>query len=374
MKLAFYLFNYFPYGGLQRDFIRIAKECVRKGHRVDVFTMRWQGERDPDLNVTIVPVSGWQNHTKAQYFASHLANHKSTYDLIVGFNKMPGLDVYYAADTCYQAKTRKKHGLLYRLTPRFRHLVNYEKAVFDANSKTEILLISPLQQPEFIQYYQTPATRFHQLPPGISRDRIAPENAPEIRTHMRTQLGLTTDEFILLMVGSGFKTKGLDRTLTGLASLPPELKNRCRLLIVGEDNAEPFKQQAEKMHIADRVTFLGGRNDVAQLLLVADLLLHPAYNENTGTVLLEALVAGLPVLTTNVCGYAHFVEEAQAGIVLPSPFQQNQFNKTLQTMLVSDEHKHWQMNGLRFAKQADIYSMPERAAILIENLASARHP
>jgi hypothetical protein len=42
-------------------------------------------------------------------------------------------------------------------------------------------------------------------------------------------------------------------------------------------------------------------------LLGADLLIHPAYNENTGTVLLEAVVAGLPVLTTAVCGYAHYI-------------------------------------------------------------------
>ena len=57
-------------------------------------------------------------------------------------------------------------------------------------------------------------------------------------------------------------------------------------------------------------------------LLAADLLLHPAYHENTGTILLEALVSGLPILTTDVCGYAHYVQEAKAGCVLTSPFQQ----------------------------------------------------
>ena len=47
---------------------------------------------------------------------------------------------------------------------------------------------------------------------------------------------------------------------------------------------------------------------------IADLLIHPAYNENTGTVLLEALVAGLPVLVSAVCGYAHYIAEADAGL------------------------------------------------------------
>jgi UDP-glucose:(heptosyl)LPS alpha-1,3-glucosyltransferase len=39
-------------------------------------------------------------------------------------------------------------------------------------------------------------------------------------------------------------------------------------------------------------------------------------------VLLEALVAGLPVLTTAVCGYAHYMVEADAGLVVPEPFEQ----------------------------------------------------
>jgi UDP-glucose:(heptosyl)LPS alpha-1,3-glucosyltransferase len=163
MKLAFCLFNYFPFGGLQRDFLRIAKECLARGHSVDVFTMKWEGEQDPQLSITLLPPAGRQNHTRINHFISAVQPclQRNQYDLIVGFNKMPGLDLYYAADTCYQAKTRKKHGFLYRLLPRYRFLAAMENAVFSRDSKTEILLISPLQLSEFIHYYQTPKNRFH---------------------------------------------------------------------------------------------------------------------------------------------------------------------------------------------------------------------
>ena len=56
MKLAFYLFNYFPFGGLERDFLEISKACLAKGYSIDVFTMKWEGERLPGLNITLVPV------------------------------------------------------------------------------------------------------------------------------------------------------------------------------------------------------------------------------------------------------------------------------------------------------------------------------
>ena len=95
-------------------------------------------------------------------------------------------------------------------------------------------------------------------------------------------------------------------------------------------------------------------------------MIHPAYNENTGTVLLEALVAGLPVLVTDVCGYAHYIEDADAGRVVPSPFEQSTLNRMLAEMLADDARREaWQRNGLAYAETADLYSMPQRAADVI---------
>src|SRR6185437_12298133 len=106
MKLAFCLFRYFPFGGLQRDFLRIAKLCLDRGHTIDVYTMRWEGKEEPDLTIHTVAVRGLQNHIRRQDYVKRITPvlKNNQYDLIIGFNKMPGLDVYYAADTCYQAK------------------------------------------------------------------------------------------------------------------------------------------------------------------------------------------------------------------------------------------------------------------------------
>ncbi len=365
MKLAFCLFRYFPFGGLQRDFLRIAHECIRRGHSVDVYTMKWEGPEDPQLSITIIPTRGWQNHTRIESFIKQVQQHmfSQTYDRVIGFNKMPGLDIYYAADTCFQAKARAKHGMWYRLTPRYRHLAAQEKAVFSPEANTEILLIAKAEQPKFMQYYHTPAERFHLLPPGISRDRLAPIQGHDIRS----ALGIHADAFLVLLVGSGFKTKGLDRVLKGLAALPDEIKMQTQLIVIGKDNPTLFQKQAERLGVNKQVMFMGGRDDVPHFLSAADLLLHPAYYENTGTVLLEAMAAGLPVLTTDVCGYAEYIQKADAGIVLSSPFKQAQFNHAFETMLSSPKRAQWQENGLTFAKTADIYSMPERAVDRIES-------
>jgi UDP-glucose:(heptosyl)LPS alpha-1,3-glucosyltransferase len=370
MRLAFCLFKYFPFGGLQRDFLRIAKECIARGHMVDVYTMSWEGEYEPGLAIRTIAAKGWRNHSRRQDFVRQIQPYlaQGHYELVVGFNKMPGLDVYYAADTCYQAKAHRQRSWWYRLTGRYRRTKAYEEAVFSPQSKAEILLIAAAQQVEFMHYYHTPENRFHLLPPGIDRDRIQPDNAAEIRARTRNEYHIADDQFLILMVGSGFKTKGLDRALLAFAAMPRELRERSRLVIIGKDNEIPFQRQANKLEISERVIFLGGRKDVPRFLLAADILIHPAYNENTGTVLLEALVSGLPVLTTDVCGYAGYVQDAAAGVVISSPFQQAALNDALASMLSSRERAVWQVNALTFAKNADIYSMPERAASIIESL------
>jgi len=363
-ELAFCLFKYFPYGGLQRDFIRVALQCRDRGYTIRVYTLSWQGEIPEGIEVVIVPATAITNHTRYERYWLWVDDHikHNPVNGVVGFNKMPGLDIYYAADSCYEDKAQTQRGHLYRAIPRYKHFSNFERAVFEPESSTRILMISEVQKPLFQKYYGTPLDRFHLLAPGISRDRIAPNNSVAIRQAFREEFGIEDDQYLLLMVGSGFITKGLDRILLGMSSLPPEVLGKIRFMAVGQDNPNTFLRMAKRLGIERKVSILSGRDDIPRFLLGADLLVHPAYVENTGTVLLEAMVAGLPVLATDVCGYAHYIRDAGAGRLLPSPFDQAMFDKLLLEMLLSEERQAWQENGIKFGRYADIYSMPERAA------------
>ncbi|PCJ38919.1 MAG: glucosyltransferase I RfaG [Moraxellaceae bacterium] len=370
MKFAFVLFKYFPFGGLQRDFSRIAEACISLGHQVDVYSIIWEGPKPDNMEVHVAPIKAFSNHQRNILFTTWLKQQfqQTQYDAIVGFNKLEGLDVYYAADPCYQDKALTLRHPLYRLGSRYKHFYQQEKAVFSIKSHTEILMISEVQKPLFQKHYHTPEARFHLLPPGISKDRKAPVNAAEIRANFRQQWNINDNQQLMLMVGSGFKTKGLDRALLALASLPDKQKENTHFIVIGQDNPKTFLKQASSLGITKNITILKGRNDIPDFLLGADLLIHPAYNENTGTILLEAVVAGLPVLVTDVCGYAHYISEANAGVVLNSPFNQPALNTALSYILTKDKSELKQ-NALNFASQADIYDMPKKAAQIIEDAA-----
>ena len=370
MRLAMCLFKFFPYGGLERDFLKIAAVCLKRGHSVTVFVMEWSGEVPEGLTVKLLKVNHWRNHSRTRSFINKLDNelHDNKFDLVVGFNKMPGLDVYYAADVCYVDRMQGFSKVLSRLGGRYRYYALCEKSVFSEESKTISLMISKDQMKRFQKHYKTPDERMILLPPGISKDRMVTAKASDIRREFRRRYNISEDEKLLLMIGSGFKTKGLDRALKAIVLLPNELKRKVRLFVVGEDRIEVFAKMAKKLGIKKHVKFLGGRDDVPEFLLGADLLLQPSYHENTGTVIIEAIVSGLPVLASDVCGYSAHIEQANAGRLIPSPFCVKQFAVLIEEMLTSPERDAWKANALQYAKTEDLYSMPEQAVKYLEEI------
>lgn len=362
--IAFCLFKYFPYGGLQRDFLRIALETQTRGFNIKIYTLEWEGDIPAGFEVIVVPVSAVTNHSRYRKYHAWVCSdlEKCAVERLVGFNKMPGLDVYYAADSCYEDKAQHQRSWAYRRTPRYELFSEFEESVFSRDSKTEVLMISSVQVPLFQQYYGTRTERIHLLSPGIARDRIAPANRVDIREDFRREMDLDDDEILLLMIGSGFITKGLDRILIAMSALPQAILDRTRLIAIGQDNPGAFSRMALKLGLAGQVTILKGRDDVPRFLMGADLLVHPAYVENTGTVLLEAIVAGLPVIATDICGYAPYIEQADAGRLIPAPFQQETFNAMLESMMTKLGYSDWSANGIAFAAVADIYDMPKLAA------------
>jgi UDP-glucose:(heptosyl)LPS alpha-1,3-glucosyltransferase len=378
MQLAFAIYKYFPYGGIQRDLLKIARAALARGHRVRIYAIRWEAPMpEDDLEIHLIEVEAMANHTLYERFAERVQAHVKAHpvDLLVGMNKMPGLDVYYAGDSCYEEKARSQRGQLYRTLPRYRHFAGFERSVFDPLAKTQILTISDVQTPYFIKHYGTQRERFHPLPPGIEQDRVAPPDKDRIGREFRAEFEIPEEDLLLLFIGSGFIKKGLDRALLALKALPADLYERCHLYVLGRDNAEPFKRMAIRLGVADRVRFFTeGRDDVPRFLFAADALMLPAYDELAGMVILEAMFAGVPALVTRNCGYAKYLDEAGAGLLAELPFEQNRFNEQLVELLTSDARAEWVSRGMVMAQRQELFTLAETTVDYLERFAAARQP
>ncbi len=375
MKIAAVIYKFFPYGGVQLDFLRIVEELLSRGHSVKVFATQWEGELPPHVELHLVDVSGSSNHARMFDFGRRAAalTSRGGFDLVFGANRVPGLDVYFSGDNCFKARSIRERSWLYRLMPRCRTYCKLEESVFARGQKCKIMLIVPGQQPDFELFYHTEPSRFMLLPPGIPPDRCRPDNAAGIRAAKRAELGADENTILLLQIGSGFATKGVDRSIRAVAALPSAWRSQVRFLVVGRDNPARYKRLAARLGVADHVEFLGGRNDVPALLLAADLMLHPAVNDAAAAVLAEAIVAGLPAICTANCGFAVLITQARSGVVIPEPFKQDDLNRRLGKMLETPAQlQAYQDNAILYAGNADFFGRPAAAVDYMERLAAEK--
>lgn len=378
MKLAFCIFKYYPFGGLEKNFLRILEEVLRRGHSVTVFTMSWEGEipdfiTDSDCTIQYVPCSGLTNHSRCASYVKKLQPQlaEGNFDLIVGYNRMPGLDLYYCADVCFTADIRRRHSKIYQLTKRYRVFSEFEKSIFSADAKTHILALSEIQRKLYQEEYGTPDERFHPVPAGIDKQKIRNFTNPEQQIICRKKFGLQENEKMLLMVGSDFQRKGAARSIEAVAALPESTKALTKLFIVGKGKIKKMKTLAQKLNITGNVILPGAVSNVPEYLAAADFLLHPAISENTGNAIVEALIAGIPVITTSNCGYAFHVVKSGAGFVVEGlDFSQEELNKKLlEALSMPDETiSSWRKKAEKYADKTDFYSRPTAVAEIIENL------
>jgi len=372
MNIAFCILDYFPHGGLQKKFIRFANACIDRGHDMTFIASTWSGEKPAPAKLTLLPTQSLTNHARYDAFASALQDtlNEENYDVVFGANKLPGLDVYYAGDVCYKSAAFKNKSWLYRQTPRYRVYEKLERAVFDPKHATHILTI-PQQLNEFQHHYKTPRSRFTLLPPEVLHpERITACPRGATREKMRAEIKADCNDQIVLFVSSAFKTKGLWRAIQAFAALPSAIKQQSHLVVIGKEKPGIYRAFAKYKGLQSRVHFLGARNDVAEWLTGADVLIHPAIFDCGGNVIIESLLAQLPLIVTDTCGYATHVHDSKAGVVIPSPFKQTELNTALQHLLTCPPKTYevYRTHALAYRSALTGQNMIETVCRLIETV------
>ncbi len=148
--------------------------------------------------------------------------------------------------------------------------------------------------------------------------------ANELRATARREHGANDDTVVIIQVSRLEEWKGHLRQLEALAHLK-DLPSWVYWIVGGpqkqdeQEYLDRLKATAERLGIADRVRFLGQRTDVEQLLAGSDIFSQPnAGPEPFGIVFIEALWAGLPVVTTAMGGALEIVNESCGFLVEPA--------------------------------------------------------
>src|SRR5205823_14631550 len=126
--------------------------------------------------------------------------------------------------------------------------------------------------------------------------------------------GVPAGARILLSTSRLTAQKGIDVAIHALPALPDELV----LVVLGEGPERGrLERLAGELGVAPRVFLPGRVPDVAAWLRRAALYVHPARWEGFGLGVLEAMLAGLPVVASNISSLPELVLDGQTGVLVP---------------------------------------------------------
>ena len=179
--------------------------------------------------------------------------------------------------------------------------------------------VSPDVSSAIQSVFKTKASQTVTIENGVDTDLFGREKDVQ---GLRRSLGLTDRDIVIGTVGNLKRVKNHLLLLQAFAKVSEELES-VKLLIVGrgsmvesDDTEDDLRLFVNNHRLAERVSFLGYRTDIAGLLQVMDIFCLTSLREGLPISLMEAMAAGLPVVGTNVQGIRDVITPNVDGILV----------------------------------------------------------
>ena len=157
------------------------------------------------------------------------------------------------------------------------------------------------------------------------------------KRQIRQKNNIKENAFVVVNVAELIKRKNYPVALKAFAKA--DIPDSIFMIIGSGADEDKLKKMANKLGIDERVSFMGYRNDVPDLLRAADVLLFPSRHEGLGMAIVEAMAAGLPVLVSDIRGPRDCIVKGKSGFAY-NPNDVNGFANGLQCIYkMSDDEK-----------------------------------
>jgi UDP-glucose:(heptosyl)LPS alpha-1,3-glucosyltransferase len=358
VKIALIRYRYTPFGGAERYMQRLIEGLRGAGHEIHIFAAEWKADIETGITFHRVPVvrlTGWLKDLTFSRNSRKLIE-KEHPDIIFSLERTLRQDIYRAGDGCHRQWLILKNrgqGFLHKaatwLNPLQQAYVWLERRMFTDPQLAAIIANSGTGKQDIIRLYGVDPAKIHVVYNGI--DPVSHDvRHRELQRQTLTAEFALGDELRLLYVGSGFRRKGVPAAIAAAARLDTPF----RLFIVGKGNQGAYRRLAQRLGIADRVTFTGPRNDVELFYQGCDLFIFPTLYDPFSNATLEAMAHGLPVITTRYNGVSELIRTGENGFVVQDPQDVTAIGDCLQ--LLTDENLRRRM-GEQAAETAGAFTM-----------------
>ncbi len=326
-------------GGAETSTLQFAHHLVSLGCRVSIVTASYTPST-PLYTVVPIRANRLLRGLRTWLFARRAAAYvrREQFDIVHCITPCPAADVYQPrGGTVPETLARNlalrplvRRGLKVvgqKSSLKYRVIGGLERRLLTRRPPPMVIAISQYVRGQLMRDYGLDSDSIRVIFNGVDPDPVAPAQRREDRWRIRRQYHLADDDVLLLFVANNFKLKGAGRLLEALATLR---KNddagqfaQVRALLAGRDDPATYIAQAQRLGLADRVIFAGPTQRIHAFYHAADVLVHPTYYDPCSRVVLEAMSAGLPVITTRFNGAAELIRDGREGYVIESPDDTN---------------------------------------------------
>jgi UDP-glucose:(heptosyl)LPS alpha-1,3-glucosyltransferase len=320
VKLALVRQQYTPFGGAERFVDRALDALRNRGVDVTIIARKWKGVGGPNIFECNPRFLGrtWRDAGFARCVQKIIADGR--FDIVQSHERIPGCHIYRAGDgvhaTWLELRDKVRGGgakLATALSPWHRYTLAAEAGLYRHPNLKAVICNSRMVRDDIVRRFAVPAEKLRVIYNGVDLDCFHPDLRARHRAWVRADLGIAENVPVILFVGSGFERKGIPALLHALALMR---RRNAMLLVVGHDKKlQQMRTMAVRLGVAERVLFLGGRQDLRSFLGAADFFCLPTLYDPMPNAVIEALACGLPVVTSNTCGAAELIRPGENGFV-----------------------------------------------------------
>lgn len=320
LQLAIVRQAYNPYGGAERFVERAIRALGGDKIRVTLITRKWSGESRPGLKIHLLAAPPISRLLRDMSFAHSVRSliQGGVFDLVQSHERIPGCDIFRAGDGVHASWLEQRartlgpiRRFLQNMSIWHRYMLRTERQMFQDARLRAVICNSEMVRQDIAHRFPAIASKLHVIHNSIDLQHFHPGLRAQYRDEIREQLDVPECTPVILYVGSGFERKGLPQLLEALAQ--PALQS-AQLWVIGKDKqTHRWQRRAQSLGVAAQVRFLGPQKDVAPYLGAADVFALPTLYDPMPNAALEALAAGLPVLSSTSSGAAELIRLGENG-------------------------------------------------------------
>lgn len=333
-KIALAIENFSRYGGGAESYaVELSETLVREGWEVHFFGERWGGEPKAAVFHPIKIPRFLPSWIKILLFAfKHKRMVRSDhFDVVLGFGNTICMNVYQSHGGVHWLSTFRKvfceHNLLLRLLKRLiiflslkHHARNWiESAPFRTIPLPRIIAISDMIRRDYVRYYQVPEKNIDLIYNGIDPGKFNMDWPPDSRQAVRNRYGISKDEMVFVFVSYDLKKKGIEPLVMAAARLKQNSVVPFRVLVVGGQPYSSLKKMVFRLGLSETIVFAGPSKVVQEIYAASDVFVLPTYYDACSLVVLEAMLCGLPAITTECNGIAGILSDGENSYVISHP-------------------------------------------------------